>query len=349
LKNFDYSKILDSKFSSSVLSLISEIYEHKGKQNLFLVQKTDSLESLVSIAKVQSTEASNRIEGIVTTEKRINEIMQEKTMPKTRDEEEIMGYRDVLKTIHENYEHIKVSPNFILQLHRDLYQYSTGQWAGKFKNTDNLIQEEDSLGNKRIKFAPLEAYLTPDAMEKVCIEYANAKNKLQVEPLILIPIFILDFLCIHPFNDGNGRMSRLLTLLLLYQNDFVVGKYISLEKIIATTKEDYYDVLERSSYAWHENQNDPMHFVEYILKIILNAYKQFEERVITVESFKLSKAEQIKNVFITKLGKISKKEIKALLPHISEAMIEMTLKSLLDEGFIEKIGAGKNTNYIKTN
>jgi Fic family protein len=349
LKNFDYSKILDRKFSSTVLSLISEIYEHKGKQNLFLMQKAESLESLVNIAKVQSTEASNRIEGIVTTEKRINEIMQEKTMPKTRDEEEIMGYRDVLNTIHENYEHIKTSSSFILQLHRDLYKYSSGQFAGKFKSVDNFIQEEDSLGNKRIKFAPLAAYLTPNAMEKVCIEYAKAKNTLQVEPLILIPIFILDFLCIHPFNDGNGRMSRLLTLLLLYQNEFMVGKYISLEKIIASTKEDYYDVLERSSNAWHENQNDPMYFVEYMLRIILNAYKQFEERVITVESFKLTKAEQVRNVFQTKLGKVSKKEIKTLLPHISEAMIEVTLKSLLDENYIEKIGAGKNTKYAKIN
>jgi Fic family protein len=205
------------------------------------------------------------------------------------------------------------------------------------------------LGNKRIKFAPLAAYLTPNAMEKVCIEYAKAKNTLQVEPLILIPIFILDFLCIHPFNDGNGRMSRLLTLLLLYQNEFMVGKYISLEKIIASTKEDYYDVLERSSNAWHENQNDPMYFVEYMLRIILNAYKQFEERVITVESFKLTKAEQVRNVFQTKLGKVSKKEIKTLLPHISEAMIEVTLKSLLDENYIEKIGAGKNTKYAKIN
>lgn len=347
MKDFDYLKLLDLKFNSNIVALISEIYEHKGKQTLFLSQNPEGLESLINMAKIQSTESSNRIEGIVTTERRINEIMADKTTPKNRDEEEIMGYRDVLNIIHGNYDYIKITQNFISQLHRVLYKYSSGQFAGKFKNTNNFIQEIDELGNKRIKFTPLEAYLTPDAIEKICNEYNNVKNTTQIEPLILIPIFIIDFLCIHPFNDGNGRMSRLLTLLLLYQNGFMVGKYISLEKLISNTKEEYYTSLEKSSYLWHENNNDPMYFVEYMLRIILNAYKQFEERIILVENSKLTKAEQIKNLFDAKVGILSKKEIKTLLPHISEPMIEITLKSLLDEGYITKVGAGRNTQYIK--
>lgn len=347
LKTFDYSNLADCKLNSNIINMLSEIYERKGRQSLFLFQKTVELEKLVNIAKIQSTEASNRIEGIITTEKRINEIMKEDATPRTRDEQEIMGYRDVLNTIHQNYEHIKINANFILQLHRDLYKYSAGNFAGKYKITDNIIEEKDGTGSRRIRFIPLKAYLTPEAIEKACIEYNVANSALQTEPLILISIFILDFLCIHPFNDGNGRMSRLITLLLLYKNDFFVGKYISIEKIIADTKEDYYKALEISSQGWHENKNNPMYFVEYMLRIILNAYKQFEDRVITVQNAKLTKGEQIKYLFDTNPWKISKKEIKTLFPDISEPMIEVTLKTLLNKGYIIKYGKGKNTKYAK--
>ena len=347
MKLFKYEELKQLQIDAEVLSLISEIKELKGKQNFFMGQKKSKLDKLVEIAKIQSTEASNKIEGIVTTEKRLEELFKQKTTPKNRDEEEIMGYRDVLNTIHENYEHIPVKPNFMLQMHKDLYKFSHGAIGGKYKSVDNFIQEIDAQGNKSIRFKPLAAFLTPDAIDKICDEYGKALNLYQIEPLLLIPIFVLDFLCIHPFSDGNGRMSRLLTLLLLYQNGFIVGKYISIEKLIEKTKENYYDTLQASSKDWHENKNTTLPFIKYMLQVILRAYRDFEERVLTVSEKKLTKSEQVRELFNNTLGKLSKADIKKLLPDISEAMIEKALKDLITEGFIKKIGNARNTAYVK--
>jgi len=347
MRIFNYELLKKITIDSETLSLISEIKELKGKQNFFTGMKKAKLDKLVQIAKIQSIEASNRIEGIVTTEQRINDLYHEKTTPRNRDEEEIMGYRDVLNTIHESYEYIPLKPNFILQMHKDLYKFSAGSIGGNYKAVDNYIQEEDSEGNKRIRFKPLQAFLTPDAMHNICDEYGKALNLCNIEPLILIPIFILDFLCIHPFTDGNGRMSRLLTLLLLYQNGFTVGKYISIEKLIEKTKGGYYDSLQASSTSWHENKNDTLYFVKYMLQVIIAAYRDFEQRVLTVTEKKLTKAEQIRELFNTHLGKLSKAGIKKLLPNISEPMIEKTLKQLLATGYIKKVNSGRNTAYVK--
>jgi len=347
MRIFDYEQLKKISIDTEVLSLISEIKELKGKQNFFNNMKRIKLDKLIQIAKIQSIESSNRIEGIVTTEQRINDLYHEKTTPKNRDEEEIMGYRDVLNTIHENYEHIPLTANHILQMHRDLYKFSAGGVGGKYKAVQNYIQEEDAEGNKKIRFTPLEAFLTPNAINSICEEYGKALNLYNIEPLLLIPIFILDFLCIHPFADGNGRMSRLLTLLLLYQNGFTVGKYISFEKLIEKKKDRYYDTLQTSSTKWHESKNDIMPFVKYMLQIIVVAYRDFEERVLTVTEKKLTKANQIEELFNTHLGKLSKAEIKKLLPDISEPMIERTLRELVKESAIKKIGAGKNTTYVK--
>jgi Fic family protein len=347
MRTFNYELLKKLSIDAEVLSLISEIKEHKGKQNLFTSQKQVKLEKLVQIAMIQSTEASNRIEGIVTTEKRLADLFQEKTTPQNRGEEEIMGYRDILNTIHENYEHIPVSVNHILQMHRDLYKFSTSTKGGRLKAVQNYIQEEDACGNKRIRFTPLDAFLTSGAMESICDEYGKALNLYAVEPLLLVPTFILDFLCIHPFADGNGRISRLLTLLLLYQNGFTIGKYVSIEKLIEQQKIDYYNTLEASSQKWHENENDAIPFIKYTLQIILAAYRDFEQRVLTTTEKKLTKAEQIKELFNTRLGRLSKAEIKKLLPNISEPMIEKTLKDLITNSIIKKIGNGKNTAYVK--
>ena len=347
MRLFNYELLKKLNIDTEVLSLISEIKEHKGKQNLFTGQKKVKLDKLVEITKIQSTEASNRIEGIVTTEKRLADLFQSKTTPQNRSEEEIMGYRDVLNTIHENYDYIPLKVNQVLQIHRDLYKFSASATGGKFKTVNNFISEIDQHGNKSIRFQPLEAFLTPDAMNSICEEYRKALNLYIIEPLLLIPIFVLDFLCIHPFNDGNGRMSRLLTLLLLYQNGFTVGKYISIEKLIESTKDNYYDALQKSSTKWHENINDVMPFIKYMLQIVLAAYRDFEQRVLAVTDKKLTKAEQIKELFNTHLGKLSKAEIKKLLPNVSEPMIEKTLKQLTTERFIKKVGSGKNTTYTK--
>jgi len=345
LRFFDYSTLDNINLDNELLSLISEIKEHKGKHNFFVSSKDVPLEKLVAIAKIQSVESSNRIEGIVTTERRLADLIAEKTTPQSRDEEEIMGYRDVLDLVHNSYEHIALNANHILQLHANLYKYSYGQNSGKFKGIDNYIQEIDSDGNKRIRFETLSAFLTPQAVDDICREYNSALKLSQIEPLILVPIFILDFLCIHPFSDGNGRVSRLLTLLLLYQSGFYVGKYISIEKIIEKTKENYYASLYNSSVDWHENKNDATHFVKYMLKVILGAYREFENRV--VETNGLNKAGQVKEVFENHLGTLTKRQIKQLIPNVSETTIERQLKNLLDSGYIKKIGVRKNAEYVR--
>ena len=237
MRFFNYENLARSKWDSEIINLLSQIHEHKGKQELFLTRKPAVLDKLVEIAKIQSVEDSNRIEGIVTTAVRIKELMNQKTTPRNRDEEEILGYRDVLNMIHESYEYIPISSNYILQLHRDLFKYSEKGIGGRYKNTQNSIVEKDKEGNSIERFKPLSPYETPSAIEQICNELNIAFDKKDVDSLLLIPIFIHDFLCIHPFNDGNGRMSRLLTTLLLYRQGYVIGKYISLESIIEKNKD----------------------------------------------------------------------------------------------------------------
>lgn len=246
MKKFNYEEYKIYKWDTEVINLLAAIHEHKGKQELYLKRKPAVLDKLVEIAKIQSVEDSNKIEGIVTTTTRIKEIMAQKTSPKNRDEEEIMGYRDVLNTIHESYEYIPISSNYILQLHRDLYKYSEKSIGGRYKNTQNSIVAKAEDGTFFEKFRPLAPYETPDAIGKICTEINRALDEKEVDSLLLIPIFIHDFLCTHPFNDGNGRMSRLLTTLLLYKQGYVIGKYISLESKIEKNKEGYYLALEKS-------------------------------------------------------------------------------------------------------
>lgn len=236
MRLFSYENLARSKWDSEIINLLSQIHEHKGKQELFLTRKPAVLDKLVEIAKIQSVEDSNKIEGIVTTAVRIKELMNQKTTPINRDEEEILGYRDVLNTIHESYEYIPISSNYILQLHKELFKYSEKGIGGRYRNTQNSIVEKDKNGNAIEIFKPLSPYETPSAIDQICNELNIAFDKKEVDSLLLIPIFIHDFLCIHPFNDGNGRMSRLLTTLLLYRQGYVIGKYISLESKIEKIK-----------------------------------------------------------------------------------------------------------------
>lgn len=247
MREFIYNDIKKELLTNEIINLIASIHEYKGKQELYIEAKPDILASLIEIAKIQSTGASNRIEGIYTTDERLTEIVSKKAIPKNRNEEEIAGYREVLATIHDGYEYINPRPNIMLQLHRDLYKFSASSIGGSFKNSDNVIEEKDIDGNSLIRFKQVSAFETPQAMEDLCNSFNGAVNQRNIDPLFLIPMFILDFLCIHPFNDGNGRMSRLLTLLLLYRSGYIVGKYISIEMIIEKTKETYYDVLLESS------------------------------------------------------------------------------------------------------
>lgn len=349
LRNFDLKSKAENILTNNIINLISAIHEYKGKQTLYIEANHDILTSLLNIAKIQSTESSNKIEGIKTTDERINALVNDKVAPKNRNEEEIAGYRDVLELIHENYENMDITPNIILQMHKYLYKYSSKSIGGKFKDSENIIEETDEKGIKKIRFKPLSAFETSQAMNELCTSYNNEINANEIDPLFLIPIFILDFLSIHPFNDGNGRMSRLLTLLLLYKSGYIVGKYISIEKIVEKTKESYYDALQKSSVKWHNNENNYEFFVEYYLGIILSAYKDFSNRVEYISNKKMTIKERTETIIRNNLGKISKKEIVDMCPDVSVGSIERALNELLKDEKILKVTGGRYTKYIYIN
>ena len=346
MRKFDYTEKWKKLLTPEIVGYLTTIHEYKGEQRLSAERHADVLESLVEVAKIQSTESSNKIEGIYTSDERLKKIVLDKTMPKTRNEREIAGYRDVLNTIHENFPHIPIRDTFILQLHRDLYKFenSTSN-GGRFKNSDNIIEEEDANGNKFVRFRPLPAWETPEAITELCAAYNEAINRSEADALLIIPLFIIDFLCIHPFNDGNGRMSRLLTLLLLYQNDYIVGKYISLEKLIERTKDSYYDVLQESSQGWIEDENNYEPFVKYILGVIVAAYREFFDRAQIVEEKKVPKPDRIEELIKNHLGTITKTEIVDATPGISTTTVQRTLTDLVKAEKIIKIGNGRYTKY----
>jgi len=351
MRQFDYSKLVDKNWDSTIMAYIAKIYEYKGKQELYVRQKTITLDRLVEIAKVQSTESSNEIEGIVTTRPRLKQLMNNKTTPRNRSEQEIIGYRNTLNLIHESYEYIAIKPNNILQLHRELLRQTELSFGGKFKNTPNEIDAIDANGNKVILFKPLEPFETPDAIERLCETFNREMALGKVEPLILICNFILDFLCIHPFNDGNGRMSRLLTLLLLYQSGFIVGKYISIEKAIADNKELYYEVLRKSDENWHEEENDPIYFTKYMLGIMLGCYRNFEDRITIVEKagLKSTSYDVVKTYVENTTGKFTKNDALMACPSLGSSSVESALKKLVENNVILKKESGKNTFYIRNN
>lgn len=347
MRNYDYVKMPEKLLTPEIVQMIASIHEHKGRQELFIEANVDELKTLLEVALIQSTGASNRIEGIYTTDRRLEELVSQKAEPRNRSEQEIAGYREVLATIHESYEYIVPRPNIILQLHRNLYSYSQEGAGGNFKNSDNVIAETDADGHQKTRFISVPAFQTAEAMDELCTRFLEAWEANKIDKLILIPMFILDFLCIHPFNDGNGRMSRLLTLLLFYKAGYIVGKYISMEMLIEKTKETYYEALQESSSGWHENENSYEPFVKYYLGITLKAYNEFESRVEHLRYGNLSKPDRIRAVIDNKIGKITKKEIMELCPDISKVTVERTLTDLVKKGYIAKVGAGPSTGYVR--
>lgn len=346
MREFNYSKIREQKWDSDILGYIAAIYKEAGKQEQYLKQRPQELEKLVEIAKVQSTKASNAIEGIITTNTRIKQLVEEKTTPRNRDEQEIAGYRDVLNIIHESFDAIPISRNYILQLHKIMYSHMNNPIAGQTKNVQNYISATYPDGHTEILFTPLAPFETPEALDRICEEYNRVIGNMEVEPLIAIPVFIHDFLCIHPFNDGNGRMSRLLTTLLLYRNGFYVGKYISLEAKIAQAKDLYYDALSRSQNGWHEGFEDTIPFIKYLLGIILAAYKDFEDRFSIVET-KLPAIDMVRKATQNKIGRFSKQDIRELCPSLSISSIEGSLRKLVKSGELAREGTGKSTCYLR--
>ena len=346
MRTFDYKKLENKTRDNEITRLLAFIHEQKGKQELYLKQKPTELEKLVEIAKVQSTEASNAIEGIRTTNTRLKQLMDEKVAPRNRDEKEIAGYRDALNVVHESFEYIPLKVNYILQLHEIMLSHTDSMFGGKFKNVQNYISATDENGKSYTLFTPLDPFETPLAMESLCEEYNRIIGEGKVDPLLVIPIFIHDFLCIHPFIDGNGRMSRLLTTLLLYRNGYYVGRYISLEAKISKNKDLYYDSLFASQQNWHEGNDDPLPFIKYILGTIASAYKDFESRVSLVSNVD-STEDMVRKAIQSKIGKFSKADIHELIPSVNEKSLERYIKILCDLKEIEKHGQGKSTYYVR--
>lgn len=346
MRIYDYSSLKNLMLPMVTVNLISKINEYKGKQELYKKQAPQILNTLKDVAVIQSTKASNAIEGIIITDQRLKGLMEKKTDPFDRSEGEIAGYRDVLNLVHASYDAIPIQPNVILQLHRHLYHYIPIE-GGKWKNVENVISETHPDGTKYIRFQPVSVFETPESMRLLCAEFNERANKEDIEPLILISVFILDFLSIHPFNDGNGRIARILTLVLLYKFGFEVGRYISLEKIIENTKESYYDSLYQSSQGWHKNKNDIFSWTNYLLSTFIAAYKELESRVGIIETGKGNKAGRIKRYIENKIGFFTKEDIRHACPDVSESTINRVLNELKDTGFIEPTGLGRSAKWRK--
>ena len=346
MRTFNYSALKGAKWDSDILGLIAAIYKEAGRQEMCLKHSPEKLDKLIEVAKVQSTKASNAIEGILTTSTRIRQLVEERTTPRNRDEQEIAGYRDALNIIHENFDAIPVTRNYILQLHKVLYSHMSNPMAGKTKNVQNYISASYTDGLSEILFTPLAPFETPEALDRICEEYARVTGNAEAEPLIVIPVFIHDFLCIHPFNDGNGRMSRLLTALLLYQNGFYVGRYISLDAKIAKNKELYYDALRRSQNGWHVGEEDPVPFIKYLLGTILAAYRDFDDRFALVET-KLSAEETVRRATLQKIGRFKKQDIREMCPSLSISSVEGALRKLVAAGELKREGVGKSICYYR--
>ena len=330
----------------NIYHTIAKIHEYKGKQELYVKNYPDVLDKMIDVAKIQSTKSSNAIEGIYTNDARLNELMNKKAEPRNRNEEEIAGYRHVLDIIHENYAYIEFNKNDILTLHNQLYSYSYVNYKGKFKTLDNTIMEVDALGNRKVRFQPVSSFETENYFNKM-VEAYNKAVKENIPALILIPVLIHDFLCIHPFDDGNGRMSRLLTLLLLYKFGYFVGRYISIEMLIEDSKESYYEELKRSSEKWHTGENDEIPFIRYMLGVLLKAYEECDDRFNLIGNEKLTSPERVLSVIQMSLEPLSKKDIMILCPDISQRTIERALKELYDNSKIKQVGSGRSTKYVK--
>jgi Fic family protein len=346
MKSFEKKYLARMAIPHHLISTIRQIGEFKGRQELYKQQAPEMLENLRKVAIIQSTESSNRLEGITADYKRIKELVEEKTTPTNRPEGEIAGYRDVLNTIHTNYDHMPFTVNIVLQLHRDLMKY-TGKEGGKWKSTSNEITEFLPDGTKRTRFLPVEPHLTPDYMRYLHEKFEDTLGEQAIEPLILLPLYILDFLCIHPFLDGNGRMARLLTVLLLYRNGYEVGRHISLERIVEQTRESYYETLLKASQGWHEGRHDAMPWMEYFLSTILAAYREFENRLGRISSGHGSKTDMVLNAIDGFIGEFSISDLEKTCPTVSRDMVRHVLFGLRREGKIEPTGKGRFARWRK--
>lgn len=347
MRKFDYSFLNNGLLPANLINLTSTIYSLKTKSGIRKDEYEKIFTELEKIAKVQSVKSSNAIEGIVTSDERIKEIVNEKVEPLNHNEAEIAGYRDALNKIHLGYKDIDFIERDILSLHEIMMSYSGYEYGGKYKTDDNVIIEIDNNGNRKVRFRPTTAKDTPKAMEQLILAYMDAKNDENINQLLLIPCVILDFLCIHPFRDGNGRMSRLLSLLLLYKNGFDAGKYVSFEEQINNNKDYYYDSLEQSSIGWENNENSYIPFIKNFLSSLYMCYKELDKRFNIVNSGKITKKARIEATVMNSLTPISKTEICNILPDVSPTTVESVLGIMVKDGRIRRLGYSRNTKYIR--
>ena len=347
MRTFDYTTIPASLQAPAVTNLLLEIREHKGCQAYWRVTAPRALESLRESARVQSVTSSNRIEGIVTTAQRIDGIVRHNLAPHTRAEEEIAGYRDVLALIHEQHDYIRVTPGVILQLHRELMRHTATSYGGRWKDSDTEIVTRDPDGTMTVRFRPTPALLTPDAVEQLCATYRRGIELESCDPLLLALRFSFDFVSIHPFTDGNGRMSRLLTVLLMERSDYDVGRYVSIESLIEHTKDQYYNALAASSRGWEHGENDEAPIVQYLLGVVLAAYRELEEKLAPFAQGHATSQDRVRAVFNRRIGKVTKAMVMEDCPDISEVTIKRALASLVRQGAIEKVGGGRSTGYVR--
>jgi len=346
MRTFDYSFLESGMLPAGLVNIVSAIAGLRERENERKENYPDVFTRLESIAKVQSVKGSNAIEGIVTSEQRINEIVNQNSAPLNHNEAEIAGYRDALNLVHTGFETLDIRENDILRLHEIMLSYAPVN-GGLYKQSDNVIMEVDASGARRVRFAPTPAVETAATMEQLIFAYMDARSNYNVNQLLLIPCVILDFLCIHPFADGNGRMSRLLSLLLLYKNGFDAGKYISFEEQINKGKADYYEALRLSSDKWHDKQNSYFPFIENFITTLLYCYKELDKRFSVVNAKKVTKQERVEATILNSLLPISKQEVCYVLPDVSPTTVEYVLANMVKGGLIEKIGTGRSTKYIK--
>lgn len=347
MRKFDYSFLNNGLLPAKLINLTTTIYSLKTMAGIRKEEYVKIFTELEKIAKVQSVKSSNAIEGIVTSDERIKEIVNQSSEPLNHNESEIAGYRDALNEIHIGYENIDFRENDILRLHEMLMSYSGYEFAGKYKSDDNVILEVDEQGNRKVRFRPTSAKETPKAMEQLILAYMDARSDSNINQLLLIPCVILDFLCIHPFRDGNGRMSRLLTLLLLYKNGFDAGKYISFEEQINNYKSYYYDALQESSLAWENNENTYVPFIENFLSTLYMCYKELDKRFNVVNSGKITKKARIEATVLNSIIPISKSEICNILPDVSPTTVEAVLGEMVKDGKITRIGNSRGSKYMR--
>jgi len=344
MRSFEHGYYLETPLSHSLLMTMRSLGEFRGRQLLYADQFPEVLATLKRVAVVQSTESSNRIEGITVAPGRIEAIVSKKARPRDRSEQEVAGYRDVLASIHTNHARLEVSNSLILDWHKVLYRYSD-ELAGEWKSKDNAIFEIAQDGRQFVRFHPVSALATPDFMNRLIKLFKQAADNAETDPLLQIATFVFDFECIHPFKDGNGRIGRLLTLLLLYHAGYEVGRYISLERIVEDSKDTYYEALNKSSQGWHEGKHDLRPWWNYFLGMLTAAYKDFEDRVGKITSARGAKREMVRNAIERLPKKFTIGDLRRACPGVSYPTLQRALADLRKGKKVRCLGRGPDAEW----